>query len=142
MFQTPDRTVTVSFSMVGFIDNSTGTVNAFNDTTQPSPEELLNKMTHDAQLWHDLLWCSGGMLELPKCSYHFLYFDYQPDGTPLPRGGQVGPSLSIKSPTDEVVNITPKSVYNTHTTLGHKKAPAGTGKTQLLTLQTKQSHLS
>jgi hypothetical protein len=72
MFQTPDRTVTVSFSMVGFVDDSTGTVNSFNATTQPSPEELLNKMTHDAQLWHDLLWCSGGMLELQKCSYHFL----------------------------------------------------------------------
>jgi hypothetical protein len=44
MFQNPDRTVTVSFSMVGFVDDSTGTVNSFNATTQPSPEALLNKM--------------------------------------------------------------------------------------------------
>ena len=142
IFQSPDRTVTVSFSMVGFVDDSTGTVNSFNVTTQPSPEELLNKMKHDAQLWHDLLWCSGGMLELPKCSYHFLYFDYKPDGTPLPRGGQVSPSLSIKSPTDDVVDIPAKSVFDTHKTLGHYKAPAGTSKTQLLQIQTKQSHLS
>jgi hypothetical protein len=99
-------------------------------------------MKHDAQLWHDLLWCSGGMLELPKCLYHFLYFDYQSDGTPLPRGGQVSPSLSIQSPTNDVVNIPPKSVYNTYKTLGHHKAPAGTGKTQLQKLQAKQSHLS
>jgi hypothetical protein len=45
------------------------------------------------------------MLELPKCSYHFLYFDYKPDGTPIPRGDQVRPSLTIKSPTNEPVDI-------------------------------------
>jgi hypothetical protein len=99
-------------------------------------------MRHDAQLWHVLLWCSGGMLELPKCLYHFLYFDYLPDGTPIPRGGQVGPSLSIKSPTNQDVDIPPKLVYVTHKTLGHHKSPAGTSKTQLNKLQAKQSHLS
>jgi hypothetical protein len=128
--------------MVGFVDDSTGTVNSFGATTQPTLEDLLNKMQHDAQLWHDLLWCSGGMLELPKCSYHFLYFAYLPDGTHIPRGGQVGPSLSIKSPTNQNVDIPPKSVYATHKTLGHEIAPAGTGKTQINKLQAKQSHLS
>jgi hypothetical protein len=142
VFETPDRQVTVTFSMVGFVDDSTGIVNSFCSRIQPSPEELLNKMCHDAQLWHDLLWCSGGMLELPKCSYHFLYFDYLPDGTPTPRGGQVGPNLSINSPSNEDVNIPSKSVYCTHKTLGHYKAPAGMSKTQLLKLQMKQSHLS
>jgi hypothetical protein len=82
------------------------------------------------------------MLELPKCSYHFLYFDYLPDGIPVPRGGQVGPSLMIHSPTNDPVNIPAKSVFNTHKTLGHLKAPAGTGKTQILKVQTAQSHLS
>jgi hypothetical protein len=82
------------------------------------------------------------MLELPKCSYHFLYFDYLPDGTPVSRGGQVGPSLTIQSPTNEPVGIPAKSVFNTHKTLGHYEAPAGTNKTQLLKLQSKQSHLS
>jgi hypothetical protein len=99
-------------------------------------------MKHDAQLWHDLLWCSGGMLELPKCSYQFVYFDYLPDGTPILRGDQVRPSLSIQSPTNNPVDIPAKTVYCTHKTLGHHKAPAGTGKTQLLKLQMKQSHLS
>jgi hypothetical protein len=70
-FESPDRTVHVTFSMVGFVDDSTGTVNSFASDTQPTTESLLAKMQHDPQLWHDLLWCSGGMLELPKCSYHF-----------------------------------------------------------------------
>jgi hypothetical protein len=128
--------------MVGFVDDSTGTVNSFTSNTQPTTESLLGKMQHDAQLWHDLLWCSGGMLELPKCSYHFLYFDYKPDGTPIPRGDQVGPALTIQSPDNEPVEIPSKSVFNTHKTLGHLKAPAGQGTTQITTLCTKQSTLS
>jgi hypothetical protein len=126
-----NRKVIVTFSMVGFVDDSTGTINSFRSHTTPTPESLLKKMQHDAQLWHDLLWCSGGMLELPKCSYHFLYFDFEKDGTPIPRGNQVGPSLTIQSPTNQPVSIPSKSVYNPHKTLGHYKAPAGTGKTQI-----------
>jgi hypothetical protein len=32
-FESPDRTVTISFSMVGFVDDSTGSVNDFHDNT-------------------------------------------------------------------------------------------------------------
>jgi hypothetical protein len=73
VFESPDRTVSLSFSMVGFVDGSTGTVNWFeiNDATI---ETLLARLQTDAQLWHDLLWCSGGMLEISKCSYHFFIF--------------------------------------------------------------------
>jgi hypothetical protein len=105
ILKTSDRRVTITCSMVGFVDDSTGTDNSFGGTTQPTPEELLNKMQHATQLCHDLLWCSGGMLELPKCSYHYLYFDYLPDGTPIPRGGQVGRSLSTKLPTNQDVDV-------------------------------------
>ena len=49
--------------MIGFIDDSTSiTSGDGNDTV----ESLLEKVKHDAQLWHDLLWCSGGKLELSK----------------------------------------------------------------------------
>jgi hypothetical protein len=44
IFETPDRRVTITFSMVGIVDDSTGTVNSFGATTQPTPEDLLNKM--------------------------------------------------------------------------------------------------
>jgi hypothetical protein len=71
-----------------------------------------------------------------------LYFDYKPDVTPIPRGDQVGPSLTIQSPTDETVDIPHKSVFNTHKTLGHHKAPAGQGTTQMQRLCDKQSTLS
>jgi hypothetical protein len=37
-------------------------------------------MQLDPQLWNNLLWLSGGMLELSKCSLHHIHFDFLPDG--------------------------------------------------------------
>jgi hypothetical protein len=63
-FESPDGEYVVRFNMVGFVDDSTCiTGGNKNDNIQ----ELLAKMKDDAQLWHDLLWCSGGKLELSKC---------------------------------------------------------------------------
>jgi hypothetical protein len=100
LFESPDRKVTITFSMVGFVDDITGTVNDFanNDATV---ENLLCRLQHDAQLWNDLLWCSGGMLELSKCSYHFLYFEFDASGAPHPLGGTVGSPLSKSLPLKE-----------------------------------------
>jgi hypothetical protein len=43
-------------------------------------------MAANAQLWNDLLHVSGGLLEVSKCSYHILYFDFRPSGTPFMKG--------------------------------------------------------
>ena len=40
-------------------------------------------MKSDVQLWHDLLWASGGSLELSKCGYHAV--DYEFDDTGIAR---------------------------------------------------------
>jgi hypothetical protein len=140
-FESPDRTVTISFSMVGFVDDSTGSVNDFHANTA-TVDSLLDRLQVDAQLWNDLLWCSGGMLELPKCSYHFLFFDFDAPGKPLPRPGTVGPPLEVTSPQGPTIKIPFKNVYTTHKTLGHYQAPAGTSRTQLLKIQAMQSDLS
>ena len=95
-------------------------------------------MQLDAQLWSDLLWLSGGLLELSKCSFHNLHFDFAPDGTAIPRGRIFGSPLQIKDElTNQEVTIPAKSVYTAHKTLGHHKAPAGMNNTQLqaLTIQ-------
>ena len=84
--------------MVGFVDDSTGQVNDFLSNIQPSPNQLTTKMQEDAQLWSDLLWVSGGKLELAKCSYHYLHFDFFPSGAPTLRPLQVGPPIRIRDP--------------------------------------------
>ena len=55
--------------MIGYVDDSNDQVNIFTDDHPPTPETLITMMQHDAQLWSDLLWASGGALELPKCSH-------------------------------------------------------------------------
>jgi hypothetical protein len=127
--------------MVGFVDDSTGSVDDFHNNNA-TVDSLLGRLQVDAQLWNDLLWCSGGMLELPKCSYHFLCFDFDESGKPIPWPGTVGPPLEVKSPLGYTIPIPFKNVYTTHKTLGQYQAPAGTSKTQLLKTQANQTTLS
>ena len=117
--------------MLGFVDDSTGQVNSFLSDTQPTPAFLREIMKLDAQLWSDLLWISGGLLELGKCSFHQVHFNFAPDGTPEMRGGVYGLPLTVKDAvTDQPYNIPAKSVYTAHKTLGHYKAPADDNGTQ------------
>jgi hypothetical protein len=131
-FCTPDKKTSVSLSMIGFVDDSTGQVNTFKDDTQPTPKFLRAIMQNDAQLWNDLLWLSGGLLELSKCSFHQIHFDFSPDGTPMMRAGTFGAPLMVHDKKTEMfVTIPAKSVFTPHKSLGHYKAPAGTNRTQL-----------
>jgi hypothetical protein len=83
------------------------------------------------------------MLELLKCSYHFLYFDFDASGAHHPIGGTVGPPLKVVTPQGTTIPITPKCVFDPHKTLGgHYQSPAGSAKTQLNTIRQKQSTLS
>eukprot|EP00957_Ditylum_brightwellii_P187517 14280506-Ditylum_brightwellii.AAC.1 len=81
-FFDPMQVIHVHITMVGFVDNVMGQTNKFysNNTT---PEELINLMQYDTQLWSDLLWISGSILELDECSYHFIYYCFLADGTPI-----------------------------------------------------------
>jgi hypothetical protein len=79
LFTSPVGDTVVRFNMVGFVGDSTCITGGNPDDTQ---EELLEKMKDDAQLWHDLLWCSGGKLELSKCGYHVIYYDFEDSGIP------------------------------------------------------------
>jgi hypothetical protein len=74
-FCTPDQQMSVSLSKVGFVDDSTG----FKLNSQPTPEFLQKIMKRDTQLWSDLLWLFGGLLEIKKCSFHQIQSKYQPN---------------------------------------------------------------
>ena len=57
--------------------------NNFQPQTELPFDTMMDNMQHDAQAWNDLLWCSGGKLELPKCSYQVLRFSFKPNGAHL-----------------------------------------------------------
>jgi hypothetical protein len=99
-------------------------------------------MRHDAKLWNDLLWISGGLLELSKCSYHHIRFDFYTDGNATPSLGPIGPPITIPdNQTNAKIIIPSKSVTNPPKTLGHYKAPAENAATQLSILKTKSNKL-
>jgi hypothetical protein len=93
LFTSPEGDMVVRFNMAGFVDDSTCITGGNpNDTLQ----ELLKKMKDDAQLWHDLLWCSGGKLELSKCGYHVIHFNFDDSGIPTMRHSP-GESITLQN---------------------------------------------
>ena len=90
--------------MIGFVDDSNGQVNAFLQSPQPSPEELISKMQEDAQTWNDLLWSSGGALELTKCSYQILHWEFKADGSPKIVTAPIGEEVKVQNAGDEEKN--------------------------------------
>jgi hypothetical protein len=127
LFKSPAGDTVVRFNMVGFVDDSTCITGGNPDDTL---EELLKKMKEDAQLWHDLLWCSGGKLELSKCGYHVIYYDFDDSGIPSMRHSP-GDSITLKNDQGDLIPIQSKNIYQTRINLGHAKSPKDTGKTEL-----------
>ena len=80
-FVSPDQAIWVLLAILGFVDNVTNQINMFQDNNI-TVNDLLQDMKHDSQLWALLVWLTGGLLELQKCSYHVIHFNFKPDDTP------------------------------------------------------------
>ena len=93
-------------------------------------------MREDAQLWHDLLWVSGGKLELPKCGYHLVHYNFEPSGIPKMRH-IAEDCVTLKNDKDEGVQINSKNIFTPWKNLGHYKAPDGNQKSQVEEVQNK-----
>jgi hypothetical protein len=123
LFESPDTELMIKMTLAGFVDDSTSCTGI---TEQESLEDLIQKMREDAQLWHDLLWCSGGKLELSKCGYHIIHYNFDDSGIPKMMH-HPSEKISLKDAEGGDVNIVGKSIYQPRLNLGHLKAPARTG---------------
>ena len=138
VFESPDRSIRLQIYRVGFVDDTCGYVNKFEQHIPPTPAEMISLLTHDSQLWSDLLWLSGGALELPKCTYHYWHYYFKPNGAPYLSPGQVGPDVVIRTGDRLNTEIVPyRSVFNAYKTLGYYKSPSGTQTTQHAVLKKK-----
>ena len=109
LFETPNGSLLIQINMVGFVNDSTCVTGGTRNTTF---EELIVMMQKDAQLWHDLLWTSGGKLELPKCGYHIV--DYEFDGYGLAtKRFREGGQITLKDDKQNKVVIKSKIVIQT-----------------------------
>ena len=66
--------------MEGFVNDTDVAPNDPN--RQCSPEQLVQVLQTDAQHWERLLFISGGKLELNKCFFYTLMWQFSEDGTP------------------------------------------------------------
>lgn len=71
----------------------------------------------------------GGVLELPKCGYHFIYWDFLQSGRPSLQGGQVGQAMKLHDGNGQSITIECKSNYVSHKTLGCYIKPQGSEET-------------
>ena len=129
-FATPDGTIEIQMYMVAFVDDSNNAVNDWHSEDTPMAQDLLQMALEDTQLWHDLLWSSGGALELPKCSYHFLQYQYNDKCEQTFVPGTTSTPLAIQDPSGKTISCKPLCAYKAHKTLGCHKAPANQLKQQ------------
>ena len=114
-----------------------------NTNSRPETEQtLVSWATHNAQLWNDILWSSGGALEHSKCSYHYLKTDFTDTGRPFFRGGQFGGPIIIRDATGNTTLLTQLSAYMPSKTLGTYQAATHCQRTQYDVLKKKASNLT
>ena len=81
-YQSPDRKLEVEVKAIGFVDDVWTSVNAFGNN-RLTLDQLMSMATCDSQIWHDILHASNQALELPKCGYHAIIFEFKPTGEPV-----------------------------------------------------------
>jgi hypothetical protein len=67
LYEDPTMTPFLTIGMAGFVDNNSS-------QSKCSPRQqasLIAQASHDAQLWSNILYSSGGILEHDKCSYQY-----------------------------------------------------------------------
>jgi hypothetical protein len=119
MYTSPDSTKVLKLGMTGFVDDNSA------QTTGP-PEEteaaLALRCTHDAKLWHDILWATGGALETSKCSYQSMRFNFSKAGSPFLRHGKHGPPIVIQDAAGDDITIQQLPVTKAYKILGTYQA--------------------
>ena len=125
----------------GFVDDTTIWANQFADELAPAGHQSTYSATEStrnletlvanaqslAQQWENLLWATGGMLELPKCLYYVLHWYFSPNGQPcLASTAQISPRISlVESATGNTPPIPFLEPHTAHKTLGVMVSPSG-----------------
>eukprot|EP00980_Cylindrotheca_fusiformis_P024037 scaffold11426_cov78-Cylindrotheca_fusiformis.AAC.2 len=118
--------VSVNESAFGFVDDTTCQTNDFLESEPKSLPSLVTEATSDAKIWSTLLYISGGLLELPKCSVHVVHTHFYPSGQPkLSKATEIPPIFIPDPRTGQNIEIQCNPLDREHKTLGHYKAPSG-----------------
>jgi hypothetical protein len=104
---------------------------------------LLEETAKAAQWWESLLYASGGKLELDKCFFYLIYWEFDGEGLPRLLQPEEFPMdvMITDSATNIPVNITAKSSLEAHKTLGAMECPSGDNSAEVTRLYGKAKGL-
>jgi hypothetical protein len=93
-----------------------------------TPQEIAIGLQEEAQVWERLLYTTGGALELSKCFYYIIAYDFNKNGVPVLLTPEAMPDTQISltngsDPTPILINQ--KDANTAHVTLGVRPDPSG-----------------
>ena len=83
IYTSPDNSLQVSISNVGFVDDTTTTIMDHGRSHPSTPTALVTSLQSSLQSWANILHVSGGALEMTKTSAYLLYWLFRENGTPF-----------------------------------------------------------
>jgi hypothetical protein len=94
-------------------------------------------MRFDAQLWYNLFWTIGGALELTKCQYHLMNWDFTIACAPILNTGTNNNHINLISPVGDELRIKQLGCGTSYKTLGAFLEPLQHQSTKYKYLQSK-----
>ena len=120
-FNNPTRSLQTKRNIDAFVDDTTLWANLWK-----KQGNINNELAAMAQTWEQLLSASGGKLELTKCFYYIMDFEYDAVGHPrLKTGLSTTPIMITDSTTGEQYEIQQVPCNTDHKTLGCGLGPTG-----------------
>jgi hypothetical protein len=127
----------------GFVDDTSLFSNTVSITDKVG--DLKMSLSKDMNLWAQLLEATGGRLELSKCFYYILSWNFALDGTPYPQTiaeQNLSPITVHDSINNTTTEIRQEEVTTPHKTLGVMKTMVGDETEHMKTLQKKSSNMA
>eukprot|EP00957_Ditylum_brightwellii_P166608 12682800-Ditylum_brightwellii.AAC.1 len=67
-----------------------------NGMRDATAQQLMSSVDHDVNLWDELLWITGGLLERLKTTYSLIVWDFEESGKPFIMPIEHLPANSVK----------------------------------------------
>ena len=126
-----------------FVDDSANGVSDAHLDVPMTVSELVCHLQHTAQTWEQILYSSGGALEIPKCFWYLVYWDW-PKGRPQMANSSSAPATIAltKGSTPVYMVVQRKETWEAMRTLGVRVAPDGNYKSEAQFLQAKADNFA
>ena len=127
-YVSPDKSLEATIFLLGFVDDVNNRTNLKPTVDGVGLEatlvQLLEQASKDSQLWHDILTAANQELELTKCKYHVIHFQFKDNGAPVMVDEDTPPApLNITGKHGQAVTITHVKSSRAIKYLGCHKSP-------------------